>query len=40
MKKLLQITPVLDEAFWELHELFKSDPLQGVDEQTCQDGII
>ena len=39
-EKLLQITSVLDGAFWELHEPFKSDPLHGVDEQTYQDGII
>jgi len=25
-EKLLQITPVLDRAFWELHEPFKSNP--------------
>jgi len=31
-EKLLQITPVLDGAFWELHEPFKSNPLQSADE--------
>ena len=39
-EKLLQITPVLDRTFWELHESFKSIFLYGADEQTWQDGII
>ena len=39
-EKLLQITPVLDIAFYELHEPFKSNLFQGADELTCQDGII
>jgi len=39
-EKLLQITPVLDRTFWELHEPLKSNLFQGADEQTCQDGIV
>ena len=37
-EKLLHITPVLDRAFWELHESFKSNSFQAADEQRCQDG--
>ena len=39
-EKLLQIAPVLDRTFWELHEPFKGQPFQGADEQARQDGII
>jgi len=31
-EKLLQITPVLDRAFWELHEPFKSNSFKSADE--------
>jgi len=39
-EKLLQITSILDGAFWEFHEPFKGESLQSADEQTRQDGII